>query len=286
MTNVATMAATGAARVLPATDEIVAADGTRLFCRDWGSGRPVVFLSGWALSSAMWGSQMMHLVERGARCIAYDRRGHGRSTDPGRGYDYDTLADDLAAVMEQRELERATLVGHSMAGGEIVRYLSRQGPRRVGKIVLLAPTTPFPQKTPDNPGGYERAMFDQLRAALLDDYPGWLDANAGPFFTPNTRPGTVAWVKDMMLQGSLHALVGCFDAMVSTDFRAELATVTVPALVIHGDCDQSAPLDITGRPTAGLLPPGRLIVVEGAPHGLFVTHGDQVNTELERFVLA
>ncbi len=264
---------------------LTASDGATLFHRDWGRGRPVVFLSGWALSSAIWGGQMMHLAECGARCVAYDRRGHGRSSDPGRGYDYDTLADDLAAVLTQLDLQGVTLVGHSMAGGEIVRCLERHGSDRIDRIALLGPTLPFPQKSADNPEGLERAVFDRLRAALLHDYPGWLDDNAGPFFTPETTPGTVAWVKGIMLQVSLQAAIGCFDAMVETDFRAALAAIDLPVLVIHGDSDQSAPLELTGRRTVGLLPRGRLSVYEGAPHGLFVTHRDRLNAELAAFIL-
>lgn len=261
-------------------------DGTMLFHRDWGAGRPVVFLAGWALSSRMWGRAMLRLAERGARCVAYDRRGHGRSADPGGGYDYDTLADDLAAVMAVLDLRDAVLVGHSMAGGEIVRYLTRHGRDRVRGVVLLAPTLPFPLQAPDNPEGFERSVFDRLRDAVVDDFPGWMDANAAPFFTPDTGAGAVAWVKGMMGESALHALAGCFDAMVGTDFRRELAALDLPALVIHGDADSSAPLELTGRPTAALLPQGRLVVYEGAPHGLFVTHAAQLQLDLERAILA
>lgn len=274
-----------ASALRPADRTIVAADGTVLFHRDWGTGRPVVFLAGWALNSRMWSRAMLRLAECGARTVAFDRRGHGRSADPGRGYDYDTLADDLAAVLDALDLRDAVLVGHSMAGGEIVRCLTRHGRVRVRGIVLLSPTPPFPLQTPDNPGGYERAIFDRLRDAVIDDFPGWLDANARPFFTPDTGAGTVAWVKAMMAESTLHALAGCFDAMVETDFRAELARLDLPALVIHGDRDASAPLEITGAPTAALLPRGRLVVYEGAPHGLFVTDAARLQQDLEAFVL-
>jgi non-heme chloroperoxidase len=268
---------------LPRT--VAGVDGTALFHLDWGAGQPVVFLSGWALSSMMWRRQMMHLAERGARTIAYDRRGHGRSADPGRGYDYDTLADDLAAVLEQLEVEGAVLVGHSMAGGEIVRYLTRHGADRVRSIVLLGPTLPFPLRTADNPDGYEQEVFGRLRATLIADFTGWLDANAGPYFVPETPAGTIAWTKATMAECSLHAAIGCFDAMVATDFRAEVARIPRPVLIVHGDADMSAPLELTGRKTAALLPQGRLAVYEGAPHGLYVTHGDRLNAELEASVL-
>ncbi|NMO16281.1 alpha/beta hydrolase [Pyxidicoccus fallax] len=261
-------------------------DGVELFCRDWGTGKPVVFLSGWALASDMWGYQMVPLSERGLRCIAYDRRGHGQSSDPGRGYDYDTLADDLAAVLDTLDLRDVTLVGHSMSAGEMVRYLTRHGDRRIARVLFLAPAnTPFLLKTPDNPDGIDAAVFEHLRNnVFLRDYAGWLSQNADPFFVPETSAAMKDWVKDMMLRTSMKAVIDCNRAMTTTDFRAELARIQVPALVIHGDKDASAPIDLTGRKTAKLIPGAKLKVYEGAPHGLFVTHLDRLNGDLLAFV--
>jgi non-heme chloroperoxidase len=256
-------------------------DRTRLFYRDWGWGKPVLFLHSWAANADMWEYQMMHLVGRGRRCIAYDRRGHGRSGDPGGGYDYDTLADDLASVIAALDLSEVTLVGHSMAGGEIIRYLTRHGGGRVARIVLVSPTTPFPLRTADNPDGIEPALFEALRAAWLRDRPKWLADNAGPFFTPETSPQMVAWLIGMALGSTLQAWIECNRAMAETDFRAELRRIEVPALVVHGDADQSAPIDLTGRRTASLIPDCRFHCYEGAPHGLFLTHMARLNADLE-----
>lgn len=258
--------------------------GANLFYRDWGTGKPVVFLSGWALTSEMWGYQMVPLTDAGRRCIAYDRRGHGRSSDPGRGFDYNTLADDLAAVLNHLDLRDVTLVGHSMAGGEIARYLTRHGAERIEKVVFVAPTLPFPLQTPANPDGVPRLIFDQIRAALMTDYPKWLEENAAPFVTPETSPEMRQWIKGMMLTVSQKALMDCNRAMIETDFRAELQQITVPTLVLHGTADQSAPLELTGRKVAALVPNSKLAIYDAAPHGLFVTHKDRINVDLLAFV--
>ncbi|WP_437944933.1 alpha/beta hydrolase [Sorangium sp. So ce296] len=265
---------------------IEAQDGARLFHRDWGAGKPVLFLSGWALSSEMWGYQMIDLVDHGLRCVAYDRRGHGRSSDPGRGYDYDTLADDLAAVLERLDLRDVTLVGHSMSGGEIARYLSRHGDGRIARAVFLAPTTPMLLRAADNPDGLDRRLVEQARAAMRADYPRWLADNAPPFFVPETSQAMRDWVQHLMLQCSMKALLDCNRASVEADFRDELRRIAVPTLVIHGDRDASAPLALTGEKTAALIPGSRLLVIEGAPHGLFVTHREHVSRALLAFARA
>ncbi len=260
-------------------------DGVELFYRDMGTGRPVVFLTGWMLSSEMWDYQLVPLSEQGLRCIAYDRRGHGRSSDPGRGYDYDTLADDLASVLEALDLRDVTLVGHSMASGELVRYLSRHGDRRIARLVFLAPAaTPFLLKTADNPDGVDGAFFEQFRSAvLLRDTPGWLAANADPFFVAETSAAMKSWLMGLMLRCSLKASIDCHRAMTSTDFRSELTRIRVPSLVIHGDKDVSAPIHLTGQRTAQLIPGCRFKVYEGAPHGLMITHRDRLNADLLAF---
>ena len=264
---------------------VTARDGARLFVRDWGAGQPLVFLAGWSLPSDMWAYQMAPLCDAGFRCIAYDRRGHGRSDDPGRGYDYNTLADDLAEVLDGLDLRGVTLVAHSMSGGEAVRYLSRHGNAgRVKRVLFLAPTLPCLTQTPDNPMGVPAAALDQVRNTFMADFPKWIEDNSAPFVLPKTSEPMRTWIKTMMLQTSMKAVVDCNRAMVAADFRPELARLAVPSLVIHGDKDASAPLAITGKRAAALIPGGQLKVYEGAPHGLFVTHAAQLNADIEAFV--
>jgi non-heme chloroperoxidase len=270
--------------VLTSAAMIETADGTQLFYRDWGSGKPVVFLHSWGVNSEMWSYQTADLLEHGVRCVVYDRRGHGRSSDPGRGYDADTLADDLAAVMDSLDLREATLVGHSMGGGEIVRYLSRHGCDRVARVVLLAATTPFLMKTPDNPHGVDRAMFEAGRGVWRKDFAKWVGDNTASFFVSETSPEMMRWGAEMLLHTPLPVLIECNRMVTETDFRPDLRAMTTPALVIHGDADVSAPLELTGRPTAALIPGAKLIVYEGAPHGLFVTHMERLNSDLRAFI--
>jgi non-heme chloroperoxidase len=260
-------------------------DGTQLFYRDWGDGAPVVFLSGWALTSDCWGYQMAPLSDAGLRCVAYDRRGHGRSSDPGRGFEYDTLADDLAAVLDALDLRNVTLVAHSMAGGEAIRYLSRHGSKRVARVALVAATLPFLSRTADNPDGIDPAVFDNARRnVLLRDFPKALRDNMRPFGLPETSEALLGWIGDLMLRCSMKALVECNRALTGTDFRVELPKIAVPTLIVHGDRDVSAPLAITGRKTAALMPQATVKIYEGAPHGLFLTHAERLNKDLREFV--
>src|SRR5262249_16208760 len=197
---------------------IVSRDGTNLFYREWGTGKPVLFIAGWGLASDMWNYQMAPLSEKGLRCIAYDRRGHGRSSDPGRGYDYDTLSNDLAGVLEALDLRGVTLVSHSMASGEVVRYLTRHGASRIARVVLIAPTaTPYPLKSADNPDGWDASIFEHFRNnMLLRDYPKWMADNARPFVLPETSDEMIDWIKSMMLRASMKALVECQRTNTST----------------------------------------------------------------------
>ncbi len=267
-----------------ATTPIRTPDGVGLFHRDWGEGPPVVFVASWSLPSDSWAYQMLALSEAGCRCIAYDRRGHGRSDDPGRGFDFDTLADDLAAVMEALDLRGAALVGFSMGTAEIVRYLTRHGTSRVARIALIGTTTPMLAHAADNPLGVDPAVFEAFRReALMRDFPGWIDDSMVPFVTPDTPPGLRNWVRDMALRTSGQALLACNRALTQADFRAELPALTVPTLVIHGECDVTCPLDLTGRPTAALIPGALLSVYEGAPHGLFLTHMQRLSADLLAF---
>ena len=263
---------------------VVTADGTALFVRDRGQGAPVLFVHSWALSSAMWDYQVTPLLGQGYRCIAYDRRGHGRSDEPAQGYDFDTLADDLATIIDTLDLDSITLVGHSMGCSEIIRYLTRHGGAKVARVVLLSPTTPFILKTDDNPGGIDGALFAAVRGQWTRDFPKWTDDNATPFVVPETSRGLRDWLRQMMMQASLPVLVACNKSLVETDFRQELAALSTPVLLIHGDHDASAPLPLTGQRTAALIRKVDFRVYEGAPHGLFVTHMDKVNADIAAFL--
>jgi pimeloyl-ACP methyl ester carboxylesterase len=264
---------------------IMTAQGAALFYRDWGAGDPILFLAGWALGSDMWAYQMEPLSRQGFRCVAYDRRAHGRSSDPGRGYDYDTLADDLADVIHALGLENVTLVGHSLASGEIVRYLTRHGSGRVARVVLVAPAAiPYLLQADDNPAGVPGSVLAQARNAFLSDFAGWAEANAEPYFVPGTSRAMIEWTIRMMTQTSLQAAGELNRILVETDFRPELTSLDVPVLILHGDCDASAPLALTGRPAAALIPQARLAVYEGGPHGLYFTHKERLNNDLVSFI--
>jgi len=255
-------------------------DGTRLWLMDWGNGKPLLFVHAAGVSSASWAYQLTPMLRAGYRCIAYDRRGHGRSSVPGTGYDYDSLADDLAAVIEALDLRGLTLIGHSMGCGEIVRYLTRHGADRVARIALLAPTLPFFLKTADNPQGLERSFVESLRAAWLRDYPGWAWQQTPALFAPDTSQAMQQWGFTMGTQTCLHAILETNIAVTETDFRSELPRVTVPTLILHGTEDVSCPLAMTSERTVTLIPGARLEVVEGASHGLILTHAERVNAEL------
>ena len=263
------------------------ADGTRLFYQDWGSGSPVVFVAPWAMNSNWWEQQTVYLADRGLRCISYDRRGHGRSAQATRGYDFDTLSSDLYALIEQLGLHDVTLVGHSMGCGEVVRYLTRQGGRRVARAVLIATITPFRLKTADNPDGIEKAVLDKARADLSRDRPGQVRGNAPIFFgaSKNTvSEEMMEWWTRMIVDGcSLKVMVDLHRMFTETDFRQELPQIKVPTLLIHGDSDNSTPLEVTSRKTVKLIPGARLSIYENAAHGLPVTHAERLNAELLAF---
>ena len=267
-------------------DFIETADGVKLAYSDWGAGKPVVFIHAWALPSPMWDYQIGPLSEQGLRCITYDRRGHGRSGKPSTGYDCDTLADDLAALLTRLDLRNATLVSHSFGSAEVVRYMTRHGADRIGKIVLIAPAAlPFVMKTADNPNGIPAEALEFFRTRVLQaDFPKWLEEGRQAFFVADTSPSLQNWVKELMLSTPLQVAVETNRRITSTDFRRELPGITVPTLVIHGDKDVSAPIDITGRPTAALIPKAQFKLYEGAPHGLFLTHKDRLNADLISFI--
>jgi pimeloyl-ACP methyl ester carboxylesterase len=260
-------------------------DGTSLFCRRWGEGPPILFLHGWAMSSEAWQVAMLKVAEAGFQAVAYDRRGHGRSDDPGRGYDYDSLADDLAAVMEELELREVTLVGHSMGCGEITRYLSRYEGERVSRAVMVAPFLPFPLKTADNPDGIaDLASLRAMRQVWSANFAGWLGLAAPGAFSPTASPELVAQTVRQMLQCSLQAAVACNVVGSQTDMRAELAALRTPTLVLQGDQDGSCPLELTGRKVAALMPDCRLKVYPGATHTLVVEQAAEMVADILAFV--
>jgi pimeloyl-ACP methyl ester carboxylesterase len=268
---------------MQATSIVETLDGAKLFCRAWGGGRPIVFVHGWAVNCDIWQYQMCPLSAH-ARCIAYDKRGHGRSSDPGRGFDYDTLADDLATVLEHLDLRDVVLVGHSMGPAEIARYLSRHGSDRIARIVLISSALPFMLKSPDNPDGIDRAIFEDRRRQWLQDMPGFLGANARSFVTSETSAETVAWIAGLGLQASLKALFEINHTVTETDLRADVAQLTLPTLIIHGAQDKSAPLALTGKRTAALIPGSQFKIYEDAPHGLLLTHQDRLNHDILKWI--
>ncbi|MDB5417218.1 MAG: Pimeloyl-ACP methyl ester carboxylesterase [Phenylobacterium sp.] len=261
-------------------------DGVALFHREWGAGRPVVLVHSWALSSTMWGHQVGALSDAGYRCVAFDRRGHGRSEASAAGYDMDTLADDLDAVIETLRLRDVILIGHSMGGGEIVRYLGRHGGARISKVVLLAPMTPFLTKTGDNPYGVPKEYFAARQAEWTEDFPKWVEENKAPFFTADTSPSMINWMMTELLRADVPTAVACIRSLTETDLRPDLAKIDRPVLILHGDKDVSAPLEITGRRTVAGIRGAALKVYAGAPHGLFITHAKQVNQDILSFLAA
>ena len=249
-------------------------DGASLFHVDWGTGKPVVFTHAWGLNAGIWEYQLVELADQGLRCVAYDRRGHGRSSDPGRGYDYDRLADDLAAIINQLDLTDVTLVAHSMGNGEAVRYLKRHGSARIARLVMLS-TVP-PQSTSD---------FGSLIAGLKQDRPAFLAKGVSAFTGghPAVSPAMTEWIVAQFMQASPKATIDCMRAIAGGDFRTDMRAVTVPTLIAHGDKDVVNPLDTTARKVAELIAGSTLRVYEGAPHGLVITHRDRLAQDILAF---
>jgi non-heme chloroperoxidase len=275
----------------PRMNMITTKDGTTIYFKDWGTGRPVVFSHGWPLSADAWDAQMLFLGENGYRVIAHDRRGHGRSSQPWNGNEMDTYADDLAALMETLDLRDATLVGHSTGGGEVARYIGRHGSRRVSKAVLIAAVPPLMLKTKNNPGGLPISTFDQIRAGVVADRSQFFKDLTMPFYGYN-KPGAKIsqgvvdsfWLQGM--QASIKGVYECIKAFSETDFTDDLKKIDAPTLILQGDADQIVPIDDASRLSAKLIKHSTLKVYAGAPHGMCTTHAGEVNADLLAFLEA
>lgn len=262
---------------------ITANDGTQLYWREWGSGAPIVFVSALGCAGSMWEYQFAEFGDRGMRCLTLDRRGHGRSDQSAQGYDFDTLADDLATFIDRLDLKEVTLVSHSMGSGEIVRYLSRHGSKHIARVILLAPTTPMLLQTQDNPRGIAREQFEALWALWRRDYPSWVAGALPPFFVPETSPAMMRWGATI-LQAPVYVALACSRELVEADFRAEMRDIDVPTLIVHGDRDRSVSLEVGGLASAELIPHCTLKVYPGAPHGLLYTHMEQLHADMWAFL--
>ena len=257
---------------------ITIAEGHRLFVRDWGSGPPVLFLAGWAMNSDLWGEVMVALSDRDLRTIAYDRRGHGRSTDPGR-LNYDLLSDDLAEVLRALDLQGLTVVAHSGAAGEVIRYISRFGSERISQLILVGASGPCLMRSDGNPDGVPPEALAELTRQTAQNISNWIDENAEPF-APGASRRTLDWLGAMVLGCSRRIIVDFNRAIAEADFRAEVGALALPVTVIHGDRDVSAPLELTGRQCVALSRGAELVVYEGGAHGLMLTHGQRLAEDI------
>ena len=268
---------------------VTTSDKTELFVKDWGSGRPVILLSGWPLSSDSWDDQALAIADAGYRAISYDRRGFGRSSQPWSGYDYDSLAGDLACVIEQTGARDAVLVGFSMGGGEVVRYLARHASKSVIKAVLVSSVVPYMLKTADNPDGTDSAVFEQMAQGIKEDRAKFFAAFFKDFFGVGMLAHPVSdqlleWARGMAMQAGLKATLECVKSFATTDFRSDLRAIDVPTLIIHGTSDKTVPIEASGRAAAKAIGQATLIEYGGAPHGLFATDKLRLTHDLLEFI--
>jgi non-heme chloroperoxidase len=268
---------------------ITTKDRTEIYFKEWGSGQPIVFSHGWPLTADAWEDQMIFLAARGYRCIAHDRRGHGRSSQPWSGNDMNTYADDLATLVEKLELRDVIHVGHSTGGGEVTRYLGRHGTKRAAKAVLISAVPPLMLQTAANPAGTPLAVFDEIRAALLADRSQYFKDLSAPFYGANRPDSKVSQgLRDSFwLQGQqcgLNAAFECVKAFSETDFTEDLKKIDIPTLILHGDDDQIVPIGASALLSSKLVKNAQLKVYKGAPHGMTATLKDQINADLLAFI--
>ena len=270
--------------------KITMKDGTEIYYKDWGKGQPVVFSHGWPLNSDSWEAQMLFLAAKGYRCIAHDRRGHGRSSQPYDGNNMDTYADDLSELIEALDLKDAILIGFSAGGGEVTRYIGRYGSKRIAKVALIAAVPPLMLKTPSNPGGLPIEEFNNIRNGSLNDRSQFYkDIASGPFFGANRKGSKVSqgmidsfWIQGM--SAGHKNTYDCIQAFSETDFTEDLKKFDIPTLIIHGDDDQIVPIGSSALESAKLVKKSVLKIYEGASHGIAYTHKDQLNSDLLAFI--
>ena len=264
-------------------------DSINIFYQEYGKGTPVIFIHGWPLNHEMWEYQLLEISKHNIRCIAYDRRGFGKSDRPWQGYDYDTLADDLNELITQLNLSKVVLVGFSMGGGEVARYIAKYGTDKIAKVVFVSSVTPFRLKTEDNPDGSEKLTFDTTIHKIETDRPAFLSEFGKKFYGVEEKEQAVSqaildWNQNLCLMSSAKATVDCVRSFSETDFREDIKKITVPVLIIHGDADKTVPIKASGDKTAAMLPHAKYIVYKNAPHGLFITEKEKLNADLISFI--
>lgn len=258
--------------------------GNKLYIKDWGEGRPVILIHGWPLCADTWDEVSVSLAEAGYRAISYDRLGFGRSSQPYEGYDYDSLSDDLADVIRETSAKDATIVGFSMGGGEVARYMSRHEGKNVVKTVLVSTVLPGLLKTPDNPDGVDAAVFNGMGAALRADRATFFGGFFKDFYGPKVGNEILEWTRKMAMEASVKAMLDCAHAFSFTDFRGDLPAFKVPTLIIHGTGDNNVPIDLSSRKTHKAIPGSKLIEYEGSPHGVFVTDREKLTNDILNWV--